>query len=110
MKISFRDRENSKAKTEDIDRDVNQLNQNVDSTSRIQKSMTIQKVQVSKMLERKKRDLFSKSHCTKKKINNNEDKEEVIRDSSIYLSDIHENTKSKQYYREEIKNRSESKK
>lgn len=104
LKISFKDHENSKAKTENIDRDVNQLNQNVDSTSRIQKLMTIQKVRVSKMLEHKKRDLFPKLHCTRKKINNNEDKEEVARDSSIYLSDIHENTKSKQYYREEMKN------
>ncbi len=72
--------------------------------------MTIQKVWISKMLEHKKRDLFSKSQCTKKKINNNEDKEEVTRDSNIYLSDIHENTKLKQYYREKIKNRSKSKK
>ncbi len=110
MKISFRDRENSKAKTEDIDCDVDQLNQNVDSTSRTQKSMTIQKVRVSKMLERKKRNLFPKLHCMRKKINNNEDKEEVARDSSVYLGDIHENTKSKQYYREEMENRSESKK
>jgi len=79
-------------------------------TSRTQKSITIQKVQVSKMLEHKKKDLFPKLHCMRKKINNNEDKEEVARDSSIDLSDIHENTKSKQYYREEMKNRSESKK
>ena len=56
------------------------------------------------MLECKKRDLFLKLHCTRKKINNNEDKEEVIRDSNVYLNDIHEDTKSKQYYREEMKN------
>lgn len=62
------------------------------------------------MLERKKKDLFPKSHCTKKKVNNNEDKEEVVRDNSVYLSDIHEDTKSKQYYREKMKNRSESNK
>jgi len=110
LKISFRDRENLKAKTKNIDHDVNQLNQNVDSTSRTQKSMMIQKVQVSKMLERKKRDLFLKLHCTRKKINDNEDKEEVVRDSNVYLNDIHEDTKLKQYYREEMKNRSESKK
>ncbi len=72
--------------------------------------MTIQKVRISKMLERKKRDLFPESHCTEKKVNNNEDKEEVVRDDSVYLNDIHENTKSKQYYREEMKYRSESKK
>ena len=65
--------------------------------------MTIQKVRISKMFERKKRNLFSKSHCTKKKINNNKDKEEVVRDSNVNLSNIYENTKLKQYYREEIK-------
>jgi hypothetical protein len=110
LETSFRDRENSKAKTEDIDCDVDQLNQNVGSTSRTQKSMAIQKVRISKVLERKKRDLFPESHCMRKKINNNEDKEEAARGSSVYLSDIHENTKSKQYYREEMENRSGSKK
>ena len=71
--------------------------------------MTIQKVRISKMLKRKKRNFFSKSRCTRKKINNNEDKEEVVCDSSIYLSEIHENMKltRMQYCREELKNRSE---
>jgi len=62
------------------------------------------------MLKRKKRDIFSKSHCTRKKINNNKDKEEVVHNSSVDLDNIYEDTKSKQYYREEMKNRSELKK
>ena len=110
MKTSFRDRGNSKAETEDIDCDVDQLNQDVGSTPRTQKSMAVQKVRVSKVLERKKRDLFPESHCTRKKVNNNEDKEEAVCGGSVYLNDIHENTKSKQYYREEMEYRSESKK
>lgn len=72
--------------------------------------MTIQKVRVSKMLGRKKRDLFPESQCTRKKVNNNEDKEEAARGSSVYLGDIHGDTKSKQYYRGEMENRSGSKK
>jgi len=110
LETSFRDRGNSKAKTEDIDRDVNQLNQDVGSTPRTQKSMAVQKVRVSKVLGRKKRDLFPESHCTGKKVNNNEDKEEAARGSSVYLGDIHGDTKSKQYYRGEMENRSGSKK
>ncbi len=110
METSFRDRGNSKAKTEDIDCDVDQLNQDVGSTPRTQKSMAVQKVRVSKVLGRKKRDLFPESHCMGKKVNNNEDKEEAARGSSVYLGDIHEDTKSKQYYRGEMENRSGSKK
>jgi len=62
------------------------------------------------MLKRKKRDLFLESHCTRKKINNNKDKEEVARNNNVYLNNIYKNTKSKQYYKEEMKNRSKSKK
>jgi hypothetical protein len=70
--------------------------------------MAVQKVRVSKVLGRKKRDLFPESRCMGKKVNNNEDKEEAARGSSIYLGDIHGSMKSKrmQYYRGELENRS----
>lgn len=56
------------------------------------------------MFKRKKKIFFSKSHCTRKKINNNKDKKKVVRDNNVNLSNIHENTKSKQYYKKEMKN------
>ncbi len=62
------------------------------------------------MLKRKKRDLFLESHCTRKKVNNNKDKEEIARDDNVYLNNIYKNTKSKQYYKEEMEYRSELKK
>ncbi len=62
------------------------------------------------MFKHKKRDLFLELHCTKKKVNNNKDKEEVVCDNNIYLNNIYKNTKSKQYYKEEIEYRSKLKK
>jgi len=108
LETSPRDRGNSKAKTKDIDCDVDQLNKDVRSAPRTQKSMAVQNIRISKVLGRKKRDLFPKPHCTGKQVNNNEGKEEAARGSSIYLGDIHGNTESKrmQYYRGEMGNRS----